>query len=641
MNKLANARVVLSSTAEDGEIKVRISVVAAATPISSRAPSAPGGRVKAKQQKAPPKETTIKQQDVKEPPPRVDPPVDPVNGVVQPPVLPAPDRPGRVKMYSRFYGNINLLGLSTNLLTPRNLIFRYVSKLYFFEKQIWQFCLHSLSFRHHLVPPTATQVAGTRSYLPPRLGLPGFYPGFHRNTLPELSCFCFMYDNGVDGLNLAQGVQRDYHKIIKQPMDLGTVKKRLEHNYYWSSKECIQDFNTMFTNCYVYNKPGEDVVVMAQTLEKLFLTKVAQMQKEEVELEPPVPKGPKGKKVRTLVGGVAGRGRPSTGGATTVTSSVPNAVGTSPGAAVQPPPTPVATTTGSAHLPLGTQPPTTVPGSTATTTVPTPTLSHGTHNSLPKQVAAPTGGYHAQPALMSQSIDGPLPASSAVHSQNVPPPVIPPAQPAKSKKGVKRKADTTTPTANAFDPLFTPAEAKSAKISTRRESGRQIKKINKGMPSFPGKDKGIMQTYYWPFQPQRQTEDGLPFHQAVHPLMTASLSNQPQHSGAKPKDKLNDSLKACNEILKELFSKKHSGYAWPFYKPVDAELLGLHDYHDIIKKPMDLGTVKQKMDTREYKSAGEFAADVRLIFTNCYKYNPPDHDVVAMARKLQDVFEMR
>lgn len=47
------------------------------------------------------------------------------------------------------------------------------------------------------------------------------------------------------------------------------------------------------------------------------------------------------------------------------------------------------------------------------------------------------------------------------------------------------------------------------------------------------------------------------------------------------------------------------------------------------------------MDSREYKTAQEFACDVRLIFTNCYKYNPPDHDVVAMARKLQDVFEMR
>lgn len=109
----------------------------------------------------------------------------------------------------------------------------------------------------------------------------------------------------------------------------------------------------------------------------------------------------------------------------------------------------------------------------------------------------------------------------------------------------------------------------------------------------------------------------------------------------KNKEKLSESLKSCNEILKELFSKKHSGYAWPFYKPVDAKMLGLHDYHDIIKKPMDLGTVKIKMDEREYKSAAEFEADVRLIFSNCYKYNPPDHDVVKMGRKLQDVFEMR
>lgn len=59
-------------------------------------------------------------------------------------------------------------------------------------------------------------------------------------------------------------------------MDLGTIKKRLESNYYHSAQECIQDFNTMFTNCYVYNKPGEDVVVMAQTLEKLFLNRVSE-----------------------------------------------------------------------------------------------------------------------------------------------------------------------------------------------------------------------------------------------------------------------------------------------------------------------------------------------------------------------------
>ena len=36
-------------------------------------------------------------------------------------------------------------------------------------------------------------------------------------------------------------------------MDMGTIKKRLENNYYWSASECMQDFNTMFTNCYIFH----------------------------------------------------------------------------------------------------------------------------------------------------------------------------------------------------------------------------------------------------------------------------------------------------------------------------------------------------------------------------------------------------
>jgi hypothetical protein len=40
-------------------------------------------------------------------------------------------------------------------------------------------------------------------------------------------------------------------------MDLGTIKKRLETNYYYSVKECITDLNMMFADCYLYNKSGE------------------------------------------------------------------------------------------------------------------------------------------------------------------------------------------------------------------------------------------------------------------------------------------------------------------------------------------------------------------------------------------------
>ena len=42
-----------------------------------------------------------------------------------------------------------------------------------------------------------------------------------------------------------------------------------------------------------------------------------------------------------------------------------------------------------------------------------------------------------------------------------------------------------------------------------------------------------------------------------------------------------------------------------------------------------------KLEGREYIGAEEFAADMRLMFTNCYKYNPPEHDVVKMGRRLQ------
>lgn len=85
----------------------------------------------------------------------------------------------------------------------------------------------------------------------------------------------------------------------------------------------------MFTNCYVYNKPGEDVVVMAQTLEKVFLTRVADMPKEEYVVEVPA-KGVKGKKGRaTGAPGVGvGRGRPPAAVSSTVATPVASTTGT-------------------------------------------------------------------------------------------------------------------------------------------------------------------------------------------------------------------------------------------------------------------------------------------------------------------------
>ncbi|KAL2641951.1 hypothetical protein R1flu_009538 [Riccia fluitans] len=102
--------------------------------------------------------------------------------------------------------------------------------------------------------------------------------------------------------------------------------------------------------------------------------------------------------------------------------------------------------------------------------------------------------------------------------------------------------------------------------------------------------------------------------------------------------RMSDIMKLCSAVLKKLISHKH---AWVFNEPVDAVKLGLHDYHKVIKKPMDLGTIKKKLDSAQYQVPAEFADDVRLTFSNAMTYNPVGHDVYVMAQVLRSLFEER
>ena len=66
---------------------------------------------------------------------------------------------------------------------------------------------------------------------------------------------------------------------------------------------------------------------------------------------------------------------------------------------------------------------------------------------------------------------------------------------------------------------------------------------------------------------------------------------------------------------------------------------GVPDYFDKIKRPMDLGTMKAKMDRKEYTSEEEFLQDVRQIFENCYTYWAKKDPMWAACEKLEKTFE--
>lgn len=99
---------------------------------------------------------------------------------------------------------------------------------------------------------------------------------------------------------------------------------------------------------------------------------------------------------------------------------------------------------------------------------------------------------------------------------------------------------------------------------------------------------------------------------------------------------IDDSMAICKRFLTTLLKQKR---CWVFKKPVDAAALGLHDYHQIVKHPMDLGTVKLKLYNSSYHTPLDFAADVRLTFNNAILYNPRTDDVHRWAVELLDRFE--
>lgn len=109
------------------------------------------------------------------------------------------------------------------------------------------------------------------------------------------------------------------------------------------------------------------------------------------------------------------------------------------------------------------------------------------------------------------------------------------------------------------------------------------------------------------------------------------------YSQLKPrfKGKFNEQMKFCAKLVQELInSKKCKGFNWAFLEPVDVEGMKLYDYYDIIKEPMDLGTVKKKMDFKQYANPEEFRSDIELMCNNCFVYNPADQLVHKLGKNL-------
>ncbi|RKF58164.1 Bromodomain-containing factor 1 [Golovinomyces cichoracearum] len=62
----------------------------------------------------------------------------------------------------------------------------------------------------------------------------------------------------------------NYFAIIKKPMDISTVVKKLKDGVYLNANECEKDIRQIFINCYKYNPEGNPVREMGESFEQVF-----------------------------------------------------------------------------------------------------------------------------------------------------------------------------------------------------------------------------------------------------------------------------------------------------------------------------------------------------------------------------------
>jgi hypothetical protein len=108
-----------------------------------------------------------------------------------------------------------------------------------------------------------------------------------------------------------------------------------------------------------------------------------------------------------------------------------------------------------------------------------------------------------------------------------------------------------------------------------------------------------------------------------------------------PQALLSRMMDKCSQILKIIREKDIASGAF-FGEPVDPVAHGIPTYYQIIKEPMDLGTIQRKLDSKDILTPEEFGRLVRLVFENAMTFNvEPSHVVHQAARNLLILFNQK
>ncbi|KAK8094348.1 hypothetical protein PG997_001033 [Apiospora hydei] len=130
------------------------------------------------------------------------------------------------------------------------------------------------------------------------------------------------------------------------------------------------------------------------------------------------------------------------------------------------------------------------------------------------------------------------------------------------------------------------------------------------------------------------------FHEGPKRPINPPKNRDPDYS-SKPglKKRLDPELKFYGECLMEVKKAKHWNHNQFFLEPVDPVAFNIPTYFSIIKKPMDLGTMSQKLERGEYRTGKEIEKDLRQMVANSEQFNGQDSLVTLSGQALEAIFK--
>jgi bromodomain-containing factor 1 len=111
--------------------------------------------------------------------------------------------------------------------------------------------------------------------------------------------------------------------------------------------------------------------------------------------------------------------------------------------------------------------------------------------------------------------------------------------------------------------------------------------------------------------------------------------------GSGKKGRFDEQFRFLRKEIDACFKGKGAELCWPFLQPVDPVAMGIPEYPTIVKRPMDLSTIKANLADGIYEDPIEVNQDVKLMLRNCNSFNPQGTAVWDAGRAVEAYWQGR